>query len=271
MEGYSLDTRIIVVTSGKGGVGKTTVTANISAALAKEGYSVVAIDADIGLRNLDVVMGLENRIVYNLVDVVEKSCRLEQALVRDKRVNNLYLLPAAQTRTKDAVSPEQMLELCESLRGSYDFVIIDSPAGIEGGFRNAAVAADEALVVATPEVSSVRDADRIIGLLESDGKRSINLIVNRYRPQMVKKGNMLDVSDVSEILAVKLLGVVPEDEEVVVSTNKGEPLSLGHNSPAARAFRNICHRLLGKDIPLQYPNENEGKGFWEGIKSLFRL
>jgi len=232
MEGYSLDTRIIVVTSGKGGVGKTTVTANISAALAKEGYSVVAIDADIGLRNLDVVMGLENRIVYNLVDVVEKSCRLEQALVRDKRVNNLYLLPAAQTRTKDAVSPEQMLELCESLRGSYDFVIIDSPAGIEGGFRNAAVAADEALVVATPEVSSVRDADRIIGLLESDGKRSINLIVNRYRPQMVKKGNMLDVSDVSGILAVKLLGVVPEDEEVVVSTNKGEPLSLGHNSPA---------------------------------------
>lgn len=266
-----MDTRIIVVTSGKGGVGKTTVTANLSACIAKEGYSVVAIDADIGLRNLDVVMGLENRIVYNLVDVVENGCRLQQALVRDKRVENLYLLPAAQTRTKEAVSADQMRFLCDSLRGSYDFVFVDSPAGIESGFRNAALCADEALVVATPEVSSVRDADRIIGLLEADGKESINLIVNRFRQNMVSKGNMLDVSDVSEVLAVNLIGVVPEDDSVVISTNRGEPLSLSFQSPATKAFKDITDRLLGKDIPLSLPQNDEGRGFLAGLRKMFKL
>lgn len=266
-----MDTRIIVVTSGKGGVGKTTVTANLSACLAKQGYSVVAVDADIGLRNLDVVMGLENRIVYNLVDVVENACKLQQALVRDKRVDNLYLLPAAQTRTKDAVTPDQMRHLCDSLRGSFDFVLIDSPAGIESGFRNAALCADEALVVATPEVSSVRDADRIIGLLEADGKNSINLIVNRFRQKMVDKGNMLDVNDVSEVLAVKIIGVVPEDDSVVISSNKGEPLSLGLQSPAAKAFKDITDRLLGKDVPLSLPQGEQGRGFLAGLMRMLRL
>ncbi len=264
-----MDTRIIVVTSGKGGVGKTTVTANLSARMAMEGFKVVAIDADIGLRNLDVVMGLENRIVFNMVDVIEGACKLPQALVRDKRVENLYLLPAAQTRTKDAVSKEQMMDLCESLRGEFDFVFIDSPAGIESGFQNAAVGADEALVVATPEVSSVRDADRIIGLLESFGKKTINLIVNRVRPEMVRSGKMLGVSDVMEILAIDLIGIVPEDDSVVVSTNKGEPLTIANLSPAARAFEKIAGRILGKDIPLQDIDDLDERGFLVSLKKIF--
>ena len=207
--------RVIVVTSGKGGVGKTTTTANLSVALAGRGYKVVAMDADIGLRNLDLILGLENRIVYTLVDVVEGGCRLNQALVRDKRVNNLYLLPAAQTRTKDAVTPEQMMALCDELRETFDFVLVDSPAGIEGGFRNAAAAADEALVVTTPEVSAVRDADRIIGMLESLGKSPIRLVINRLRPDLVRRKEMLNVQDVLDILAVDLVGVVPNDDSVI--------------------------------------------------------
>ncbi len=264
-----METRIIVVTSGKGGVGKTTVTANLSARLAMEGYSVVAIDADIGLRNLDVVMGLENRIVFNIVDVIEEACRLPQALVRDRRIENLYLLPAAQTRTKEAVSSKQMKDLCDSLRGSYDFVIVDSPAGIESGFRNAAVGADEALVVVTPEVSSVRDADRIIGLLESGGKRSIDLVVNRVRPDMIRSGKMLGVSDVSGILAMNILGIIPEDDNVVVSTNRGEPLVLGSASPAAQAFENIAGRILGRDIPLPDLDAFDEKGLFAGLQRIF--
>ena len=264
-----METRIIVVTSGKGGVGKTTVTANLSARLAMEGFKVVAIDADIGLRNLDVVMGLENRIVFNMIDVIEGACKLPQALVRDKRVDNLYLLPAAQTRTKDAVTSDQMKELCDSLRGEFDFVFVDSPAGIESGFRNAAAGADEALVVATPEVSSVRDADRIIGLLESFGKTSINLIVNRVRPEMVRSGKMLGVSDVMEILAIDLIGIVPEDDSVVVSTNKGEPLAMTNVSPAAKAFEKIAGRIMGKDIPLRDIDDLEEKGFLVNFRKLF--
>lgn len=264
-----METRIIVVTSGKGGVGKTTVTANLSARLAMEGYRVVAIDADIGLRNLDVVMGLENRIVFNIIDVIEEACSLPQALVRDKRVENLYLLPAAQTRTKEAVSPEQMKALCDSMRGSYDFVIVDSPAGIESGFRNAAVGADEALVVVTPEVSSVRDADRIIGLLESGGKRAIDLIVNRVRPDMIRSGKMLGVSDLSSILSMNILGIIPEDDNVVISTNRGEPLAIGIVSPAAQAFGNIAGRILGRDIPLPDPDNFDEKGFLAGLKRIF--
>lgn len=264
-----METRIIVVTSGKGGVGKTTVTANLSARLAMEGYKVVAMDADIGLRNLDVVMGLENRIVFNMIDVLEGACKLPQALVKDKRVENLHLLPAAQTRTKDAVTSDQMKSLCDSLRGDFDFVLVDSPAGIESGFRNAAAGADEALVVATPEVSSVRDADRIIGLLESFGKRSINLIVNRVRPEMVRKGKMLGVNDVMEILAVDMIGIIPEDESVVISTNRGEPLTLTNPSPASKAFEKIAGRILGRDIPLQGLDELEEKGLLANFIRLF--
>lgn len=264
--------RVIVLTSGKGGVGKTTTTANLSVALAMAGHKVVAIDADIGLRNLDVVLGLENRIVYTLVDVVEGTCRLKQALVRDKRVENLYLLPAAQTRTKDAVTPDQMKSLCDELREDFDFVLVDSPAGIEGGFQNAAAGADEALVVTTPDMSAVRDADRIIGMLESLEKSPIRLIVNRLRPNMVREGNMLDVSDVLDILAVDLIGVVPEDDSVVTSTNKGEPLTLNSVTPAARAFENISRRLVGEEVPfLDVESLTGAGGFMSRIRKALGL
>ena len=243
---------VIVVTSGKGGVGKTTSTSNIAVALAKLGKKVVAVDADIGLRNLDVIMGLENRIVYNFVDVLEGACRLNQALVRDKRVDSLYLLPAAQTRTKDAVNQEQMIDLCNMLREEFEYILLDCPAGIEGGFKNAAAGADEALIVVTPEVPSVRDADRIIGMLESMGKSPIRLIVNRLRPDMVRGGDMLDVPDIIEILAIGLLGVVPEDDNVIKAANRGEPMTFSSKSPAAQAYINIAGRILGNDIPLLY-------------------
>ncbi|PKL02004.1 MAG: septum site-determining protein MinD [Synergistetes bacterium HGW-Synergistetes-2] len=266
-----MDSRVIVITSGKGGVGKTTTTSNLSVALARGGHRVVAVDADIGLRNLDVVMGLENRVVYNFIDVLEGNCRLNQALVRDKRVDNLFLLPAAQTRTKDAVSSEQMEELCNLLRQEFEYILIDSPAGIESGFRNAAVGADEALVIATPEVPAVRDADRIIGLLESMGKAPIRLIVNRLRAQMVRDGEMLDVSDVLDILAIELIGVVPEDDSVVKSANRGEPLTFSDVSPAALAFQRIAMRLTGKDVPFPKLDEENGRGLFAGIRKLFGM
>ena len=243
--------RVIVITSGKGGVGKTTSTANVAVALAKKGKKVVAIDADIGLRNLDMVMGLESRVVYNFIDVIEKNCRLNQAMVRDKRVENLYLLPAAQTRTKDAVTPEQMAELCEQLRPDFDFIILDCPAGIEGGFRNAAAGADEALVITTPEVPAVRDADRIIGMLESMGKSPIRLIINRFRAAMVQNNEMLSQDDILDILSINLIGIVPEDERVIVSGNRGQLLPADDGSrSAARAFTNLARRLLGEDVPV---------------------
>ena len=263
--------RVIVVTSGKGGVGKTTTTANLAVALAKGGRRVVAIDADIGLRNLDLVMGLENRIVYTLVDVVEGACRLSQALVRDKRVENLFMIPAAQTRTKDAVTADQMTEICGELREDFDYIFVDSPAGIEAGFRNAAEGADEALVVTTPEVSAVRDADRIIGLLESMGKSPIRLLINRIRPHMVKRGDMMDVSDVLDILAVDLIGVVPDDDMVVTSSNRGEPLTLGDPSPAAQAFGNVARRLEGEDVPLLSLEEARSGGLFSRVRRMFRL
>jgi septum site-determining protein MinD len=245
-----MSARIITITSGKGGVGKTTATANLSVALALRGQRVVAIDADIGLRNLDVVMGLENRIVYDLVDVVEGRCRLRQAMVRDKRLPDLYLLPAAQTRDKTAVQPEQMVEVCEKLRPDFDFVIIDSPAGIEQGFRNAIAPADEAVIITTPEVSAVRDADRIIGLIEAAEKEPMRLIVNRLRPEMVAREDMLSIEDVVDVLAISLLGVVPEDEQVIVSTNRGRPLALENHARAGQAFNNIARRILGEDVPI---------------------
>ena len=240
---------VIVLTSGKGGVGKTTTTANVGTGLAKLGKNVVLVDTDIGLRNLDVVMGLENRIVYNLVDVIEGNCRIKQALIKDKRYPNLYLLPSAQTRDKSSVTPEQMKKLADELRDEFDYILMDCPAGIEQGFQNAIAGADRALVVTTPEVSAVRDADRIIGLLEANELRSTHLIVNRLRTDMVKRGDMMSSDDVSEILAVDLIGVVPDDENIVISTNQGEPL-VGNDTLAGQAYMNVCHRILGEEVPL---------------------
>lgn len=244
--------RVIVITSGKGGVGKTTASANLGVALAGTGASVALVDMDIGLRNLDILMGLENRVVYNLVDVVEERCKLRQALVKDKRHPNLSLLPAAQTRDKTAVTADQMRELCGELRKIFDFVLIDSPAGIETGFQNAVAGADEAVVVTTPEMSAVRDADRIIGLLEArkDEIEQYRLVVNRYRPNMVQTNDMMSVDDVLDILSVELLGIVPEDEEIIISTNKGEPVSGTDNIRSGLAFRNIARRLRGEEVPL---------------------
>lgn len=241
---------VITITSGKGGVGKTTTTANLGVSLAMLGKRVVTIDADIGLRNLDVVLGLENRIVYDLVDAVEGHCRLRQALIRDKRLSELYLLPAAQTRDKSAVSPAQMIELCDQLRPDFDFILVDSPAGIEQGYRNAVAPANRVVIVTTPEVSAVRDADRIVGLIEADQKGPATLIINRLNPEMVQHGQMLSTEDVVEILAIDLIGIVPEDKEIIIATNRGTPVALDGKSSAGQAFRNIAGRLLGQDIPF---------------------
>jgi septum site-determining protein MinD len=249
---------VITITSGKGGVGKTTTTANLGVALALLGQRVVAVDADIGLRNLDVIMGLENRIVYDLVDAVEGHCRLRQALIRDKRLSELYLLPAAQTRDKTAVNPEQMVDLCEQLRPDFDFIIIDSPAGIEQGYRNAVAPADRVLIVTTPEVSAVRDADRIVGLVEADEKGPPSLVVNRLDPAMGRRGQMLSTVDVVEILAIDLIGIVPEDKEIVISANRGAPVVLDGKTPSGQAFRNIAGRLLGREIPFMPIKESSG-------------
>lgn len=243
--------RIIVITSGKGGVGKTTSTANLGMALAQRGRRVALVDADFGLRNLDLLLGLENRIVYTAVEVIAGQCRLEQALVKDKRQPKLVLLPAAQNRMKDAVSPDQMRQVVEALAQEYDYVLIDSPAGIESGFQNAIAAAREALIVSTPEIAAVRDADRVVGLLEAHGVKKINLIVNRLRPEMVEANDMMSVEDVREILAIDLIGVIPDDEKVIVSTNRGEPLVLSENKTlAGSAFDNIARRLEGEKIPF---------------------
>lgn len=258
---------VIVITSGKGGVGKTTATANIGTGLARLGYKTVVIDTDIGLRNLDVVMGLENRIVYNLVDVVEGNCRLKQALIRDKRFSELFLLPSAQTRDKSAVTPEQMIKLTEELGEQFDFVLLDCPAGIEQGFRNAIAGAARAIVVTTPEVSAIRDADRIIGLLEAAEIRQIDLLINRLRPDMIRRGDMMSVEDVVEILAVNVIGAVPDDENVVIATNQGEPLA-GDDTISGQAFANVCRRILGEAVPLL--DFEKGTGFFSRFAELFR-
>jgi len=242
--------RVITITSGKGGVGKTTTTANIGAALAAQGKSVVLIDADIGLRNLDIVLGLENRIVYDLVDIVEGSCRMRQAMIRDKRLPNLHLIPAVQTREKEAVAPHQMVALCDELRKQFDYTVIDSPAGIEQGFRNSIAGADEVIVVTNPEVSSVRDADRIIGLVEAAELPIPRLILNRVDAKLVKRGEMMSLEDVTDILAIPVIGVVPMDEAIVTSTNRGEPAALDMDSRAGEAFREIAQRITGQDVPL---------------------
>jgi septum site-determining protein MinD len=258
-----LEGKIVVVTSGKGGVGKTTATASIGAALALEGKKVAVVDMDIGLRNLDVVMGLENRIVFTIVDVVHGKCRLRQAAIKDRRIDNLYLIPASQSDNKDAVSPDQMRELAKELKQEFDFVLMDCPAGIERGFENAVAAADYAVVVCIPEVSSVRDADRVIGLLYSKGITPW-LVVNRIVPEMVERGDMLSHSDVVEVLSVELLGLIPMDDQVVVSTNTGQPLVMQKGSKAGDAFRRVALRLNGHaDLPVEVPRAQ--KGFWEKI------
>jgi septum site-determining protein MinD len=250
--------KVVTITSGKGGVGKTTTTANIGVALARLDQRVVLIDADIGLRNLDIVMGLENRIVYDLVDVVEGRCKLRQAMIKHKQLPELYLIPAAQTRDKTAVSPADMVKICDQLRPEFDFVIIDCPAGIERGFRNAVAPADEVLIVTNPEVSAVRDADRIIGLLEAEGKGPAHLILNRAKPEMIRKGEMLSPEDVTDILAIKLIGIVPEDESVVSSSNSGTPLAMIDGSRAGMAYRNISRRLMGEQVPFMQLDDNSG-------------
>jgi len=260
---------VIVITSGKGGVGKTTTTANLGTGLALAGQKVVLVDTDIGLRNLDVVMGLENRIVYDLVDVVEGVCRVKQALIKDKRYDGLYLIPAAQTRDKSAVSPEQMQKLSKELKEEFDYIIIDCPAGIEQGFKNAIAGADRAIVVTTPEVSAVRDADRIIGLLEANEIKDTRLLVNRVRVDMVRRGDMMNIEDILDILAVELIGVVPDDEKIVISTNRGEPAVTDAKSNAGQAYREITSRIMGENIPIM--PLNNGEGFIGKIKKLFGM
>jgi len=266
--GKKMAAKVVTVTSGKGGVGKTTATANLAAALAADGDKVVCVDTDIGLRNLDVVLGLENRIVYDLVDVIEGRCRLRQAMIRDKRLPELHLIPAAQTRDKSAVSPSDMVRLCDELRSECDWILIDSPAGIERGFRNAVAPADVVIVITNPEVSAVRDADRIIGLVEAEEKGPARLVINRLRPEMVKRGDMLGIDDILELLAVDLIGVIPEDENVVTSTNRGMPISLDGKTKAGQAFRNIARRLKGEEVP--FLNLEEQGGFLGRLARMIR-
>ncbi|SCZ77207.1 septum site-determining protein MinD [Acidaminobacter hydrogenoformans] len=258
----------IVVTSGKGGVGKTTTTANLGAGLSLRGKKVAVIDADIGLRNLDVVLGLENRIVYDLVDVVTGNCKSRQALIKDKRFENLFLLPAAQTKDKDAVSQAQMKTLCEELKLEFDYVLVDCPAGIEQGFKNAIAGADRAVVVTTPEVSAVRDADRIIGLLEAAELRNPKLIVNRVRHDMVRRGDMMNIEDITDILAIDIIGVVPDDEKIIISTNRGEP-AVATQSLSGQAFRNIAARIDGEETP--FIDFDQGNGFFDKLIKLFNF
>ena len=257
---------VIVVTLGKGGVGKTTTSANVGTGLAAMGKRVVLIDTDIGLRNLDVVMGLESRIVYNLVDVCEGKCRIKQALIRDKRHPSLYLMPSAQTKDKSAIRPEQMVRMVAQLKEQFDYIILDCPAGIEQGFKNAIAGADRAFVVATPEVSAIRDADRIIGLLEAEEFKHIDLIINRMRPEMVRRGDMMSANDVIDILALNLIGIIPDDESVVIAANQGEPI-VGNHSLAGRAYQDICLRITGKEVPFM--EFDKSISFWTKVTGIF--
>ena len=259
--------KAFVITSGKGGVGKTTTTANLGAGLALRGHKVAVLDTDIGLRNLDVVMGLENRIVYDLVDVVEEKCRLHQAMIRDKYAKELYLIPAAQTRDKSALKPEHMTKLCDQLRTEFDYILIDCPAGIEQGFQNAIAAADQAIVVTTPEVSAIRDADRVIGLLEAAELPIPNLVINRLKPGMVKQGDMMDKDDILDLLSVNMLGLIPDDEQIIISTNKGVPTVHNPRSWSGEAYRRIAARLDGEDLP--YLNVEIGQGLFSKFRKIF--
>ena len=260
---------VIVITSGKGGVGKTTTTANLGSALALNNKKVVLVDTDIGLINLDVVMGLENRIVYDIVDVVEEKCKLRQALIKDKRFKDLFLLPAAQTRDKSAVNEEQMRDLTSKLKEDFDYILIDCPAGIEQGFKNAIAGADRAVVVTTAEISAIRDADRIIGLLESSEIKNPELVINRLRPAMVKKGEMMGVDDIVDLLSIDLIGVVPDDEYIITHTNKGEPVVTNTRAPSGRAYVETAKRILGENIEVTIPGRE--KGFFEKMKKFFSI
>ncbi|QGU00044.1 Septum site-determining protein MinD [Candidatus Syntrophocurvum alkaliphilum] len=264
-----MKSKVLVITSGKGGVGKTTTTANLGTALAMMDKKVVLVDTDIGLRNLDVVMGLENRIVFDIVDVVNGNCKLKQALIKDKRFDGLYLLPAAQTKDKNSVTPHQMKNLTNELRKDFDFILVDCPAGIEQGFKNAIAGADHAIIVATPEVSAVRDADRIIGLIEAAGLKSSNLIINRLRSKMVKQGDMMDIDDIIDILSIDLVGVVPEDETIVISTNRGEPAVLENSSRAGGAYKRIARRVTGEEVPIAALDES--MKFVDRFKKMLKL
>ena len=260
---------VIVITSGKGGVGKTTVCANLGAAFARLDKKCVVIDTDLGLRNLDVVMGLENRIVYNLIDVAEGTCRLKQALVRDKHYPGLYLLPAAQTRDKTAITPQQLIKLTDDLRQHFEYILIDCPAGIEQGYKNAVSGADKAIVVTTPEISAVRDADRIIGLLEQEENiEPPRLVVNRIRNHLMKNGDTMDIDEIVQHLSIDLLGIVADDDEVIKASNHGEPIAMDPKNRASIAYRNIARRILGESVPLQVLEE-QNKGMMAKIKSFF--
>ena len=260
----------IVITSGKGGVGKTTTTANIGTALASLGKKVVVIDGDTGLRNLDVLLGLENRIVYTIIDVIEGRCRLKQGLIKDKRFQNLCLLPTAQTKDKDDISPQEMLKIVNELKEEFDYVLIDSPAGIEQGFENAVIGADKAIVVVNPEITSVRDADRVIGKLDAKGLEDHSVIINRLNYEMTKNGDMLDVSDIIETLSIELLGIVPDDKNITVSTNKGEPIVLDDTARAGQAFKNIAKRITGEQVPFMDLHTVENAGFFSSLMKLFK-
>lgn len=260
----------IVITSGKGGVGKTTTTANIGTALASLGKKVVVIDGDTGLRNLDVLLGLENRIVYTIIDVIEGRCRLKQGLIKDKRFQNLCLLPTAQTKDKDDISPQEMLKIVNELKEEFDYVLIDSPAGIEQGFENAVIGADKAIVVVNPEITSVRDADRVIGKLDAKGLEDHAVIINRLNYEMTKNGDMLDVSDIIETLSIELLGVVPDDKNITVSTNKGEPIVLDENAVSGKAFKNIARRITGEKVPFLELHTTGDEGFLKSLLKMFK-
>jgi len=267
--------QIITITSGKGGVGKSTTTANIATALAKNNKKVVAIDFDIGLRNLDMILGLENRIVYDVVDVMEGNCNLAQAIIKDKKTNNLHFIPASQTKDKNILDKEKVRKLLEDLKAEFDYVLVDSPAGIESGFEHSIFLADRAIVVTTPEISAVRDADRVIGIIDAKSQKAINgeevekhIIVNRLKPELVEKGDMLSVEDVLHILSLPLIGVVPDTEEIVSSTNLGEPIVHKENSLAGEAFRRIAKRIEKEEIPLLDLKANNG--FFAKLKGLFK-
>ena len=267
-KGETMSGRVLVITSGKGGVGKTTTNANIGTALARAGKKVVMIDTDLGLRNLDLLLGLENRIVYTIVDVVEERCKLKQALVKDKKNPNLCLLAAAQTRDKTAVTEEQLKNICEELKKDFDFILVDCPAGIEQGFQNAVAGASEAIVVTTPEMSAVRDADRIIGLLESKEEiKSYRLLLNRVRPNLIKSNDMMSVDDVVDILSAQLIGIIPEDTGIITSTNKGEPIVNDEKSLAGQAYNNVARRIIGEDVP--FLNLEEDQGIVARVKKFF--